>query len=93
MSNAELVQRVVSSFFEGQARKEEEALQRKIDELTPVLGEESARIAVHLEHEIQMAPKRKIAEMSAEFLQEKLNAPSPLHQILVVTPLPPKEEP
>jgi hypothetical protein len=91
VNDPELLQKAYDTIFANIEQKEREELQRSVDALAPILGEEDAKIAVQLDHDIRTAPRRAMAEAGAELIRSKINQPGMLSRILIVSPLPAKE--
>lgn len=77
-----MFEKAVRTIFDGEVRKEQDELQKTIDALTPLFGAADAEIAAVLDQEIRMEPRRQIAKLGADFIRDRLNAPSPLRQLM-----------
>lgn len=73
--NKEDIDKALGGFLKNINQNEREALQKTVEALTPLLGEEDAKIAVQLDHDIRTAPARHLAELQAEFIKTRLNEP------------------
>lgn len=82
---------LLSRYVEDLVQKERDGLQRSVDALAPILGEEDAKIAVQLDHDIRTAWKRALAEAGGNLIREKLREQSYARRLFVVSPLPDKE--